>query len=96
MVIRKSCFDKVGVFDERCPWSMDWIMAVKLSSVYPVIFLNEHLFSYRVHPGQITEEKSKRENAKALKIIRDYYGWPEKVHSDIVGKARGFGRKVLR
>lgn len=96
MVIRKSCFSQVGVFDERCPWSMDWIMAAKISSVYPVSFINKPLFRYRVHSGQITEEKSKREKAKAVKIIRSYYDWRVKFQSDVSGKIKSVGRFFLR
>jgi len=96
MVIRRECFDVVGMFDERCPWSMDWLMAVKISSVFPIRFLNKPLFDYRVHGGQITETKSAKETAKVLKIIRDYYGLKPRLKADVTKTFRNFVRKLLK
>jgi len=82
MVIRKSCFDKVGKFDEMCPLSMDKIMVVKVSAYFDVHYLNKPLFYYRVHPGQITQNpKIIEDNKRANKIIRQYF------RSDTVIKA---------
>ncbi len=76
MVIRRNCFDKVGKFDERCPLTMDWIMAVKVSRYFGVHYLNKPLFYYRVHSGQITQSPKLGENAKrAKKIMREYFGF---------------------
>lgn len=96
MVIRKECFDTVGVFDERCPWSMDWIMAVKIGSAFPVEYLNKPLFDYRVHAGQITETKSAKESAKVSKIIRSYYGREALLKADMVLKAKNLARRILK
>ena len=97
MIIRKSCFSKVGVFDERCPWSMDWIMAVKIASAYPVAFLNKPLFYYRVHAGQITQSpKMKADTEKAYKIIRGYYGWKSNLKADLIIKTKNVPRRLLR
>lgn len=95
MVIRRECFDKVGVFDEQCPWSMDWLMAAKISMLFPVVFLNKALFDYRVHKGQITEVKSIKEFAKAEKIVRSYYGFGSKFKADVTMIARSVARKLL-
>jgi glycosyltransferase involved in cell wall biosynthesis len=74
MMLRKTCFDKVGKFDERCPFSMDWLMAAKVSKFFGVYFLNKPLFAYRVHSGQITQNpKLIEDNNRAKKIMRDYY-----------------------
>lgn len=94
MVIRRECFDVVGVFDERCPWSMDWLMAAKLSSAFPVLFLDKPLFDYRIHSGQITETKSANESAKALKIIRDYYGFTSRLKADVARTMRRLARTL--
>jgi len=74
MVIRRSCFDKVGMFDERCPMSMDWIMAAKVSEYFNVYYLNKPLFYYRIHPGQMTQDpRIIEDNKRAKKIIRKHY-----------------------
>lgn len=97
MVIRRECFDLVGVFDERCPWSMDWIMAVKIASSFPVEFLNRPLFYYRVHSGQITASpKMVADTARALGIIRKYYGRDALLKADVTVKAKKLARRLLR
>jgi len=96
MVIRRECFDVVGLFDECCPWSMDWIMAVKVSSCFPVKFLDKWLFDYRVHAGQITETKSAQETAKVLEIIRGYYGFHSRLKADLTMSFRNLARKLLK
>jgi len=96
MVVCKECFDVVGMFDERCPWSMDWIMAVKIASAFPVEYLSKPLFDYRVHTGQITETKSAKEAAKALKIIRSYYRRDALLKADVILKAKSFARRLLK
>jgi len=96
MVIRRECFDVVGLFDERCPWSMDWLMAVKLSSCFRVKFLDKPLFDYRVHVGQITETKSAQETEKVLEIIRGYYGFHSRLKADLAMSFRNLARKLLK
>lgn len=74
MILKKDCFDKVGKFDERCPFSMDWIMAAKVSRYFDVYYLNKPLFSFRVHKGQITQNpKIIEDNERAKKIMRKYF-----------------------
>ena len=96
MVIRRSCFDKVGLFDERCPMSMDWIMAAKVSKYFDVYFLNKPLFYYRIHPHQITQDpRIIEDNKRAKKIIRKYYRLNTIFMSEImfVGKR---AKKIIR
>ncbi len=95
MVMWKGCMSSLGLFDERCPWSMDWLMAAKVSQYYGVRFLDRPLFRYRVHKGQITETKSQKEAGKALKILRGYYGWHELLESDLKGLARKVGKRMM-
>jgi len=96
MVMWKGCMAYLGLFDERCPWSMDWLMAAKVSQYYAVRFLDRPLFRYRVHKGQITESKSQKEAGKALKILRGYYSKSELFKSDCNLLARKLGRKLIR
>lgn len=92
MVIPKVRFDVVGLFDERCPWNMDWVMAVKISSAFPIAFLDKPLFDYRIHEGQITQIKSASEHEKVLKIVRSYYSFDVRLKASL----KGIARKVLR
>lgn len=74
MMIKKTCFDTLGVFDEKYQWTMDWIMAAKLSQKYPVKFIDEALFFYRVHGKQITADPRAKVYAELAKQkIKAYY-----------------------
>lgn len=95
MILRKSCFDAVGMFDERCPWSMDWIMAVKIASKFPIGFLNKPLFYYRVHAGQITQSPKMVEDTKrALKIMKQYYGYGARLKASVFSKYVSIRRMI--
>ena len=70
-------------------------MAVKIASAYPIAFLDKALFSYRVHPGQITQSpKMVADTKRAVKIIRGYYGFGSKVKSDCVVAAKNVLRRL--
>ena len=96
MIIRKNCFDKVGKFDERCPMSMDWLMAAKVSRYFDVHYLDKPLFYYRVHHGQITQNpKIIEDNNRAKQIMQKYF------RSDVIIKAHiinayKHSKKILR
>lgn len=74
MMIRTGCLWNVGLFDERCPNTMDWLMAAKVSRLFPVAFVDVRLFYYRVHKDQITANpKAKADAKKCKKIMRPYF-----------------------
>ncbi|HEX2966892.1 MAG TPA: glycosyltransferase [Syntrophorhabdaceae bacterium] len=43
VVIRKNIFDAIGLFDENMPVCEDYDMWLRLTSVYPVLFVSEKL-----------------------------------------------------
>ena len=55
-MIRRTCFDKVGLFDEEMFACEDYEMSSRVSEKYKVAFLKEPLVCYRRHDGgeQIT------------------------------------------
>lgn len=48
VAVRKSCFDKVGLFDETLVYS-DWELNIKIISEYEVGFIDLPLAKYRIH-----------------------------------------------
>lgn len=95
MMIRRECLERVGRFDERCPNTMDWLMAVKVSKYFPVAFLNEPLFYYRVHSGQITQSpKVIEDTRKAKRIICEYYRYSALLRARVLDVLCAVKRKV--
>ena len=53
-LIKKICFQKVGVFDEELPCCEDWDLWIRLSKHYDFDFVPEVLIKYYVHGEQIS------------------------------------------
>jgi hypothetical protein len=53
VLIRKGCFDRVGLFDEEIRWA-DYHMWMRISRAYPVDYVPKVLTKYRQHEGQHT------------------------------------------
>ncbi|WP_427161674.1 glycosyltransferase family 2 protein [Aliinostoc sp. HNIBRCY26] len=50
-MVRRICFEKVGVFDHRLAYAQDWEMWVRVASRYQFQVINETLVYYRSHPN---------------------------------------------
>lgn len=49
LLIRKSCFEAVGLFNENMKFAEDWDMWVRISQIFPVATINEPLVMIRKH-----------------------------------------------
>ena len=54
VLVRKECFDKVGLFDERLRVYEDWDMWLRISRFFNFAYISEPLLNYRVHPGSLS------------------------------------------
>lgn len=50
-MLRRSCFENVGVFDEAFRLSEDWEMWIRIASRYSFALVKEPLVCYRQHPN---------------------------------------------
>ncbi len=53
VLVRKECFDKVGLFDETLPSFQDYDVWIRLSQKFYFDFINRPLLKYYVHDKQI-------------------------------------------
>ena len=57
VLVRKSLFDEVGLFDEGLPACEDYDMWLRICSQYPVLFIDEALTNkYGGHEGQLSQQ----------------------------------------
>lgn len=49
LLIRRSCFDAVGLFNEEMRFAEDWDMWIRIAQSYPVATINEPLVLIRKH-----------------------------------------------
>jgi glycosyltransferase involved in cell wall biosynthesis len=74
LLLRKSCFDEVGVFDEDLPSAADLEMWLRIAdrSTSPVLWGSRHfLVDWRLRPGSVTRDRLARDVAM-LKLL-DYH-----------------------
>ena len=70
-VIRKSCLDEMGAFDERYRMGIDWELWLRLSTRYEFLFADEVTYVYRVWDGQMSRNwEGRYENC--FRIMRDF------------------------
>jgi glycosyltransferase involved in cell wall biosynthesis len=54
-IIRRSCLDKVGLFEESIRTAEDWLMFVRLSLHFNMAYINEPLIKYRLHKNNLSK-----------------------------------------
>jgi len=77
VIIHRSIFEKIGVFDETLPACEDYDLWLRITSSYPVSFINEPLIiKYGGHADQLSQKHwgMDRFRIKALKKILDQGG----------------------
>lgn len=59
-VIRKECFEKVGIFDETLPMGIDYDLWLRISTHYKFLFIDAKAYLYRQWEGQMSHRHTKR------------------------------------
>ncbi|HET9916689.1 MAG TPA: glycosyltransferase [Candidatus Binatia bacterium] len=73
-LIAKKCYDEIGGHDERLRICMDLDLAFRLWACYPMAYLDQVVFSYRRHDGNISADQERRlsENIRVIeKLLRE-------------------------
>lgn len=93
-LISKRCYDDVGGHDESLRISMDLDLTFRLISRYPVAYLDEVVFSYRRHLGNISGNQELRllENIRVIEKLLGQNGEAE----ELLGKRRVAARLAYR
>ena len=74
VLVRKSCFDERGNFDERFFGSGDWHMWLRIAQKYEVGYIDEPLTFYRIHGSNASHQKD-RINADDARIREWITSW---------------------
>lgn len=71
-VVRRECFDKIGLFDESFRMGIDWDLWLRMAVLYKYDYVNEKLLKYRVgHSGQMSKNLDVRE-VDTLRIMEQF------------------------
>ena len=74
-LISKKCYEAIGGHDESLRISMDLDLSFRLWARYPMAYVDEVVFSYRKHDGNISADQERRllENIRVIeKLLREY------------------------
>jgi len=74
-LISKRCYDALGGHDESLWLCMDLDLSFRLFMSYPVAYIDQEVFLYRRHPGNISRNEELRtlENIRVIeKLLKEY------------------------
>ena len=55
-IVRRKCFEAVGMFADNLPLAQDWDMWIRLAAKYPFAVIKEPLTFYRHHPTNSSKQ----------------------------------------
>lgn len=70
LLVRKECFDEVGLFDESLAIFEDWDMVLRLSKRYDAAFVAEPLYDYFEHEKSLTTDRSNTHRERITETLR--------------------------
>jgi len=76
VLIRRSCFTAVGLFDEALRASEDWDMWLRVAHVYPFVGIAQPLLNYRVHGNNMSADPAHMLRYQTLMVCK-HFGAPE-------------------
>lgn len=68
VVIRKECFNAVGMFDETLPCSEDYDLWIRIGKEFEIECVSEPLFKYSIHQSKITTDSGAQ--ARGIELMR--------------------------
>jgi len=80
-VVRQTCFEKVGMFDECLPSLEDWELFIRISKYYTFKFIDEPLINAYYSPGGVSANKIAPLNAYKLILEKHIYTLKKNRHS---------------
>ncbi len=87
VVVKKECFDRVGVFDENFPVCQDLDMWIRIAKEYKFSFVKKCLVKYRIHPEQQTKHHDL--------MIEDINRIQEKYGSELKKRPRSYSKRFF-
>ncbi len=58
VMVRRTCFDRVGLFDESMATVEDWDMWVRIARHYPFLFIAHDVVRFRIHDANVSGVQS--------------------------------------
>ena len=94
-LVRRECFDRVGLFDETLPFSCseDWDMWLRIAAYYPFELIEEPLVYYRCHTNNLSSRWQAMEESFQIVLKKAFDSAPDALQ---VHKNKSYGFAKLR
>lgn len=76
VLVRRECFDRVGLFDEELRGSEDWDMWLRVSREFRFAGIPKPLLNYRMHGDNMSADPSYMLRYQ-LRVVEKHFGKPE-------------------
>lgn len=86
-LIRRSCFDKVGLFDESLPFE-DWDMWLRIAKEYKFIYSPKVSVRYRRHSTTFFEMRKRQDQEGSLMLLNKHRGFSPQADAIIIAQTR--------
>jgi len=86
VLVKRECFEKVGLFDERLPTCEDWDMWLRIAEFYECDFVNEKLVALRRHEKNMS--KGNRDMIRGRVMVYNKLAGRNKIPPDILSSIR--------
>ena len=73
VVIKRECFEKAGMFDEKLPMLQDWDLWIRISKYYQFKCLNEPLVLSYCTPGSLNAQRYRIQARARTLILKKHY-----------------------
>ncbi len=70
-IVKKECFDAVGIFDETLPMGIDYDLWLRISARYEFYYIDDVTYYYRQWGGQMSHRHTKRFEC-AVRIMQKF------------------------
>ncbi|MCO7175207.1 glycosyltransferase family 2 protein [Sporolactobacillus kofuensis] len=88
VLVKKSCFNKAGLFNQKFSYSQDWDMWLRFAAYYPGACLEEPLSEYRLHTENRSSHGIRIYHPEIRASILKLYQWDDE-HLALLEKKYG-------
>lgn len=74
VLLRKECFERVGLFDDNIHFSEDWDMWIRISKEFEFEYVNEPLVRHYIHANRLSSNSNREIQIKGLEMVLKKYG----------------------
>jgi glycosyltransferase involved in cell wall biosynthesis len=86
-LVKRECFDQLGIFDETLSMGIDWDLWLRVSTRYEFLYLDERTMGYRIWPGQMSNNSDRRFEC-TLRIMKSFLArYPGVLPASTIGEA---------